>query len=271
MNPQIKLVVSDLDGTLLNQHHQVSRYTKKVFQALERHGVSIIIASGRHYEDVCLIASQLALNSCLITSNGARLHNAKGEVLYENPIPAHFAEKVLEISVNFPVHRNIYRGKEWLVEAENEPLLAIHHSSGFQYQFGDFSSIALENIDKFYFNAPHEILVKLEVALSKALKQDVAITFTSDCYLEVMNKGVSKGSILNQVLKQRNLTSEQVMAFGDGFNDVEMLNLVGHGVVMQNANPKMKALVDFQAEADANTQDGVAHYLNQYFFEGQLK
>lgn len=261
----IRLVVTDLDGTLLNPQHCISALSKQVLQALHAQGVDIMLATGRHYQDVYLLAQQLAIPTRLITSNGARVHNAKSELIYENHIPPGLVTEILALSAGFEVHRNLYQQDLWLVEEPNEPLLNIHHSSGFGYRLTDFSQLDPLHIDKFYFNAPHDKLVPLERLLQQQFGDQLYITFTTETYLEVMNKGVSKGRALEKVLAIKGISPEQVMAFGDGLNDVDMLNLVGHPVVMANAHTGLAAQVEQAHSALSNAEDGVARYLIEAF------
>jgi len=261
MKNNIQLVVSDLDGTLLNHDHRLSDSTRQAVQSLVKQGVQFMLATGRHYQDVHLIAQQLGVDMCLITSNGARVHNQSGDLLYENHMPAEYVEKVLALSRGFDIHRNLYQKDLWLVEEPHEALLAIHQSSGFAYQLSDFNQIDLKQIDKIYFTADHQTLIGLEELLNEHFSGKLNITFTSPEYLEVMNFGVCKGTALQRVLQQRGLDVSQVMALGDGMNDKEMLNLVGHGVVMENASDKVKSLLSGLAIAPSNAEDGVAQYL----------
>ena len=260
-----KLLVLDLDGTLLNAQHCLGDLTKQTLQQVAAHGVEIMIATGRHFQDVYLLAKQLQIPVSLITSNGARIHNPSGELLYENHIPAPLVSEVLRLSQGYSVHRNIYQGDVWLVEEENEPLLEIHHASGFAYAMTDFDQLDPDHIDKFYFNAPHETLLPLYDRLQQELGEQLYITFTTEIYLEVMNKSVSKGTALAQICQQRGIDAAEVMAFGDGCNDIEMLQWVGQPVVMQNARPELHQAVPEAARALSNIDEGVAQYLQANF------
>lgn len=261
----IKRVVIDLDGTLLNPDHIISQRSKRTIQQVAKTGIEFMLATGRHYQDVYLLAQQLQIPCQLITSNGARVHNQQAQLIYENHIPPELVSHILQISAGYEVHRNLYQQDLWLVEEANKPLLDIHHSSGFAYRITDFKQIDFSHIDKFYFNAAHEKLQPLHDRLQKQFGDQLYITFTTEIYLEVMNKGVSKGRALAKVLAQENSQAEQVMAFGDGLNDVDMLNFVGHPVVMANAAPGLKQKVPHAHIALSNAEDGVADYLERYF------
>jgi len=257
----VRLVVIDLDGTLLNGEHLIGDLTRKALQELHHQGMELMIATGRHFKDVYCLAQQLDVPVSLITSNGARIHSPEGLLLYENHIPENTAREILRISEEFDVHRNIYQGDMWWVEEPNLPLLEIHHASGFEYSIVDFDAIEYTHIDKFYFNASHNKLVPLEHQLRASLGSRLYITFTTEIYLEVMNLGVSKGKALSQLCANKGIESKEVMAFGDGLNDIDMLQWVGHPVVMGNAHALLKKSVPNAKVAKSNAEEGVANYL----------
>ena len=262
----VRLVVIDLDGTLLNGEHLIGDLTRQTLQTLHDQGVELMIATGRHFQDVHRLAQQLEVPVSLITSNGARVHSPEGQLLYENHIPETIAQEVLQISAGFDVHRNIYQGEKWWVEEPNLPLLEIHHASGFEYSIVDFGAIEHSHIDKFYFNAPHDKLVPLEQQLRSTFGEQLYITFTTEIYLEVMNLGVSKGTALSQLCSSKGIESKEVMAFGDGLNDIDMLQWAGHPVVMENAHPELQRAIPSAKMAPSNAQQGVAMYLQNCFF-----
>ncbi len=268
MDKQIKLVVSDLDGTLLGPDHKLSARTVATVQKLVERGYQFMLATGRHYQDVYLIAQQLGVEMNLITSNGARVHSHCGEVLFEDHMPKHLVEQVLAISSGYEVHRNIYQGDLWLVEEPHEALLAIHHASGFEYEIIEFAKTDLDYVDKIYFTAAHERLLELESKLKNQLAGQLHITFTSPEYLEIMNKGVSKGHALHIIKQRRGIDPSQVLALGDGMNDKEMLTVAGHGVVMANASDAVKQALPGLPIAKSNAEDGVADYLETYLLKG---
>lgn len=260
----IQLVVADMDGTLLDAEHKLTAKTIATVQALVGQGVEFMLATGRHYEDVYLMAQQLGVEACLITSNGARVHNHLGQVLYENHMPAVLVEQVLQASRGFELHRNLYQQDLWLVEEPHEALLAIHDQSGFRYQMTDFREMELSQVDKIYFTAEHEALVPLEKLLSSQFANVLSITFTSPEYLEVMNFGVSKAQALAKVLELKGKTAAHTLAFGDGMNDVSMLQLAGFGVVMENASDRVKDQLPHCLSTVSNAQEGVVQFIQQY-------
>ncbi len=260
----IRCLVLDLDGTLLNPNHVISPVNQAALAHWHQQGVQLAIATGRHYQDVYLLTQQLNLPITLITSNGARVHNPQQQLIYQNHIPAERVAQLLDLSAEFAVHRNIYQHDQWLVEQPNQPLLQIHHASGFAYRITDFAQMSHQHIDKFYFNASPNALAPLKARLDQQFGDQLSITYTTEIYLEVMNQGVSKGAALQALLAPQAINPAQVMAFGDGLNDVDLLQWVGHPVVMANAHSGLKQACCHAAQAPSNAEDGVARYLHQH-------
>lgn len=261
-----KVVVSDLDGTLLNKQHQVSARTRETLHTLVKRGIKFMVATGRHHVDVQGIRDTLGLDIFLITANGAVVHDKQDNCIYNQSLPSELAQQVVELPRHQDIRINLYQGDRWLVAQESPELLAFHQESGFGYQVVDPLRVDKQNINKIFFTAEsHEALLPLEASLLQRFGDALAITFASADSLEVMPKGVNKGNAVQAVLAQNGLRLEETIAFGDGMNDLEMLSLVGRGVVMGNAHDRlMKALPDHD-RTHSSDEDGVARYLERLF------
>ncbi|MGY5451049.1 Cof-type HAD-IIB family hydrolase [Agarivorans sp. MS3-6] len=256
-----QLIATDLDGTLLNAEHQISEHTLQTITYLYQQNVKFLIATGRHYIDVRPIADQFDFPMYLITSNGARVHNKQGEVLFRADLNSQQINKILAISANYPLHRNIYHEDNWYVEEENEYVRSFNQHSGFNYQVINFDELEHQHICKLFFVAEHDILLKLESDLNKEFGDNLNITFSLPDCLEVMAQKANKGEALNAVLKQKNIAAEDCIAFGDGLNDKEMLAIAGKGVIMANAHDRLKLTLPHLEQTLSNKENGVAEYL----------
>lgn len=260
------VVVSDLDGTLLNKQHQVSARTRETLHALVKRGIKFMVATGRHHVDVQGIRDTLGLDIFLITANGAVVHDKQDNCIYNQSLPVALAQQVVELPRHEDIRINLYQGDRWLVAQESPELLACHRESGFRYQVVDPLAVDKQNINKIFFNAAtHEELLPLEASLLSQFGEQLTITFASADSLEVMPKGVNKGNAVQAVLQQNGFSLDETIAFGDGMNDLEMLSLVGRGVVMGNAHDRLvKALPDHERTLSSD-EDGVARYLERLF------
>ena len=269
-----KLVVSDLDGTLLGPDHRLGDYTRAVLARLRDVGVELMLASGRHYMDVRALSAQLGSEGCLITCNGAAVNDGQGRLMQSSCIDQATVEFLLHDPLFASVHTNVFLTKAWLVEQAAPELLRYHQESGFRYQVVDFGGIGELDVLKVFFFGEHEHLVKLESAIQERVGDRLGTTFSLPQTLEVMTTGVSKGAALGMVLEDRGLSPADVICFGDGLNDLEMLSLVQNGagkaILMDNADPRLHADLPELEVIGSNRDESVARQLDALLQAGGL-
>lgn len=258
-----KLIVSDLDGTLLGSDHRVSDFTVETVKSLADKGYRFAIATGRHYLDVKAVAEKMDNVEFLITSNGARIHDHEGNQIYSDNLDISVVENLLEISKGFKGHRNIYKSEHWFVEKENKRLLEFYADSKFSYEIVDFKGLTYEGITKLFFIGPHEDLMSLERKIREKYDDSLNITLSLDDCLEVMSGHVSKGQALEKIFDLTGITAEQTVVFGDAMNDLEMLGLAGLPVVMENCHSDLKAKLGRYEITCSSSKNGVAKYLKE--------
>jgi len=266
----IKIVASDLDGTLLAPNHKLSTFTKKTLKELHEKGFTFIFATGRHHVDVAGIRETAGIPAYMITSNGARVHDQNDREMYSKNVPQDLVQTIINmIKDDSRIRVHLYRNDTWLISKEDEVLRAYHNESGFSYQLFDPNNAPTDGIAKVFFtdlNDDHEYLAAYEAKINAAFSDRVNVAFSSPMCLEVMGAGVSKGDALQAVAESLNLKLENCIAFGDGMNDVEMLSMAGKGLVMGTAHEKViRALPEIET-IGSNEDDAVAHYLHKELF-----
>ncbi|AKJ40850.1 sugar/pyridoxal phosphate phosphatase YigL [Pragia fontium] len=261
------IVASDLDGTLLQADHTLSPFAKDTLKLIAKHGVNFIFATGRHHIDVGQIRDGLGIDSYMITSNGARVHNAKGELLFSHNLDENIAYELYHIVNDSPdIETHVYRNDDWLTNRESEDLKNFHQESDFNYQLFEAHSMATDGICKvFYTCTDHQKLLRLEEKINARWGNQVHVTFSLDYCLEVMGAGVSKGRALQDVSGILGYGLKDCITFGDGMNDVEMLSMAGKGCIMQNASPRLKKTLPELEVIGSNVDDAVMHYLRKMY------
>ncbi|EGV33427.1 Cof-like hydrolase [Thiorhodococcus drewsii AZ1] len=261
-----RLVVCDLDGTLLNDDHRLGEHSRAVLNTLQDRGVQVLLASGRHYLDLQRIAEQLGSQGALISSNGALAHDSQGQMTHCHPIVPDCLDFLLRDPVFGRAHVNLYRVDGWLVETPKPLLLRYHQDSGFAYRMTDFATLDESPVLKvFYYAEDPDYLQDLEHRILDRHGDQLDTTYALPVVLEVMAKGVSKGEALADMVQRLGLNAAEVIAFGDGRNDLEMLRYAGKGVLMANADPRLKeALPDLEV-IGSNAEESVATYLRTLF------
>jgi Cof subfamily protein (haloacid dehalogenase superfamily) len=264
------VVASDLDGTLLTPEHSLSPYTKKILQALRKKDIHFIFATGRHHIDVSQMRENMEIDAFMITSNGARVHDSVGNLIFSRNIKPALASEIAKECIDDPlVYTHIYRSDHWLINKEDTYSLSFHKDSQFSYEFFNPLDFETDDVAKIYFTTCdydlHPHLIKLKNRLDEKYGNQVSIAFSSLNCLEVMGENVSKGSALKNVVEKLGFGLQNSVAFGDGMNDYEMLKMVGKGCIMQNASTDLKEKLPELEIIGSNADDAVPHYLEKLF------
>lgn len=263
---KIKAVISDLDGTLLNAHHMLSDFSKSVVKRLTEEGIHFMIATGRHHLDASRIKEKLGVDAYLITANGATVANKEGELIYQAILPREIVEDILSIDVKEGVFKNLYQGEHWLMEESDKVFDQYYQEGDFQYTLCTFSDYLDKPINKVFFTAlDHNNLVAIADQVKRRYGDAIAVTFSMPECLEFMPKGVNKGVAILETIKHFDLCPEDVIAFGDGLNDLEMLQVVGKGYLMGNAHRLLKEQLPELEIIGHHSDDAVAHKLVKLF------
>lgn len=263
-----RAAISDMDGTLLNVHHQIGEFTQKTLHKLAKKQVDIVLATGRAYVDVASILRILQLdNVATVTSNGAEVHNGKGELIYSNYLPEDLAFEIMQETFdNSRICMNSYQAEDWFINTDVPSLMKYHKDSGFSYQIVDFKQHHGRNTQKvFFIGRTLEDLLPLEIRLKEKFGDKTSIIYSTPQCLEVMNKNVSKATALSALISQREYGLRDCIAFGDGLNDVEMLAEVGKGCIMANADIRLIERLPDLEKIGHHKNESVASYLRAIF------
>lgn len=263
-----KAVICDMDGTLLNGEHKVSDRSRKIIKHITEKGVKVFLASGRPYPDIQYFKKSLGLNSYIISSNGAVVHDeTEKEIMYYS-LEKELLSKILALPFG-KLHRNLYTRDSWYVEIALQELLQFHKESGFAFQ--QISNLEEKNDGNatklFYLDESEKNILNFERVLKDNFQDKVSITLSTPNCLEIMKKGVNKGRAVQDTMEKLGISLEEVVAFGDGLNDYEMLSIVGNPFVMSNGSPRLLEALPHVAKAPKNTEDGVAQILENIFLK----
>lgn len=283
---EIKLIALDLDGSLLNSRGEVSEQNLSAIRAVEETGVLVTIATGRRFRDARPVGLQTRLNAPLITHNGALTKYADSlEVVDVAVLPHEAAVRVLQVGRDFGIDAMLSadsRGKGTLfydnLSADNVPLqkyLAwsrrIHgdEASDAIRQVGSLEQILSETEPiHISFSGTCANMEKLNATLAQEVGSAVkvlATVYTAQNFtlLDILHPMASKGYGLKKFAARHNLEPQNVMAIGDNFNDLEMLEFAGTPVVMGNADPQLLENPTFH-ETSSNDESGVAAAIEKF-------
>lgn len=260
----IKLVALDMDDTLLNGQQEISPRTADCIRRAVAQGVTVTIATGRMFSSARPFAQGLGLDVPLITYNGALIKGVlSGETLLHRPIAADVARQVLAL----------FREKDWYIQTYVDDQLYVAELNDKVRYYENLAKVTATVLgDEFYTRpqSPSKMLAMADpdqIAMMKETLQALLIdrlylAVSKPTYLEMVNPAVNKGTALAFLADRLGIKREQVMAVGDSFNDLDMIEYAGWGVAMGNAPDAVKQQA--QAVVATNTNEGVAEAFESY-------
>lgn len=260
----IRLIATDLDGTLLNNEHKISDYNKKVISAVNEKGIKVILSTGRPTSAATKFLDDLNIETDMISFNGAMITDRKGNILYENNLESSIGKKLIEIAKKYKIYYQGFLGERWnLSDAKSKWLDFYISIAKINNYIVGFDNMKDFSFSKFMFIGENEILKEIAEELDKKLKDKVYYAFSRPVYLEVHSPKVSKANALCFLLNKYDIKKENVMAFGDNNNDIEMLEIAGISVAVDNAENSVKEKAKYITKS--NIENGVGYFINEYF------
>lgn len=276
----IRLVAIDLDGTLLNSRREISEGNRQaLLQAVER-DVQVVIVTGRRYHSALPLVSLIPCPMTLITSNGALISTASGEVLHQDFLPRKVAQQVLKVGRQYrPYSVAIFHtpGSGQVTMQDNAvdegPLGWYVRTSPEGLRLVPDLEAALDRdpIQVMIGGPPARIEPAETLLATSPLSSSIHLTWTkylttNISILDVMNRGCSKGRALKIWAERCGIRPGEVMALGDNHNDVEMLQYAGLPVLMGNHCPELHR--PNWTVTLPNDEDGVAAAIHNYVLGG---
>ena len=260
----IRLIATDLDGTLLNNEHKISDYNKKVISAVNEKGIKVILSTGRPTSAATKFLDDLNIETDMISFNGAMITDRNGNILYENNLESSIGKELIEIAKKYKIYYQGFLGERWnLSDAKSKWLDFYISIAKINNYIVGFDNIKDFSFSKFMFIGENEILKEIAEELDKKLKDKVYYAFSRPVYLEVHSPKVSKANALCFLLNKYDIKKENVMAFGDNNNDIEMLEIAKISVAVENAENALKEKAKYITKS--NIENGVGYFINKYF------
>lgn len=267
----IDLIISDIDGTILDDQHQVDPKLKDMIPLLNREKIPFVLASARSPLGMEPISRELGLgDNPLACYNGALVIKGNPqayETIIEHPLDKKEIRTFLElVKAEFPsVSINLYSGKDWIADRLDKWVQIEAAITGEQPMIQNVLMPVLNAqmpVHKLLLIDQAPIIQKLHDYLQTLDFPKTAFYLSKDNYIEVTAKHVSKEQALYEIAQYYQVPLEQVMTIGDNFNDLPMLRLAGLGVAMGNAPEAVKTKA--KAVTKSNNEHGVAEALEKY-------
>lgn len=262
----IKLLALDLDDTLLDSGLKISSDCIATIQAARKKGIRVTISTGRMYQSALPYAQQLEIDVPLITYQGAWVKNSlTEEILYYQPLDYELSRQTMEFFRDFGVHYHSYYNDELCMEQLSE------EGNYYSRLAGVKPLIVKDLIDELHRNDAmkimaitdnQKVLLEMESELRSRFGSSLYITRSKPYFLEVMSRRASKANALQVITNHYGIDRKEVMAVGDSYNDIDMIEWAGLGVAMGNAFDPVKEAADFVTTS--NDEAGVAEAIRRF-------
>ena len=276
----IKLIASDMDGTLLNNKHDIDKETVEAIAKAEECGITFAISTGREYDSVKDVLAKHNIRCQCVLSNGAEYRDEDGNILAVINIKEESAKKIMEIMKANKMSSRIFTDKGVFTISTREEALqeVIFRVKSFEPGISDekarelaksqsfFKNLQyIDDIDKFFedgIEVRKFVAFHGDIDLIKRMKEEIgrieglAISSSFSDNIEITDVNAQKGIILEKVSKEMGLKNEEVMILGDSFNDYSMFEIFEESVAMKNAIPEVKEIAKYIT--DSNDKLGVA-------------
>lgn len=267
---KVQLILSDIDGTILDDNHQIDRQLPMTIQKLKEKELPFILASARSPKGIIPLAQALGLiDFPIVCYNGALIIEStlrRNQFIAEHPLREKEVVRIIsELKENFPhVAINLYSGMDWIVEQTDEWVaqeMNITDDSPLHMSFEHYFDLK-KHTHKLLLIEEAAVINQVQEYLESLNLPDVSIYLSKDNYLEVTSTHVSKEQALLDIADYYNIPLTNIMAFGDNFNDLPMIKRAGIGVAMGNAPEEVKQGADIVT--DSNNEHGVTRIIAQY-------
>ena len=271
----IRLICLDMDGTLLaDDHATVPADNVRALAAAAERGAAVCIASGRAWDLLRGVHRQLPFVKYAILSNGAAVLDVEREEwLYRNCLPEEARIRLIDLLLDWGVPFEVYAGGRNYIQADRrEQVIA----SALSPQFGEVlrtcsrfpadlnAALPVGEVEKIHvFHVPPER--REELAAKAEAWGPLSVTSSFENNMEFIAHGVNKGAAAQVLCARLGWTAEQVMAFGDAGNDLELLSWARWSFAMANGSPEARVAARYHTAS--NTEAGVARGVERYFLD----
>ncbi len=263
-----RMIVLDLDGTLTNRNKEITSKTKEALFELKRQGGIIVLASGRPTYGIMPLARELELHETggyILSYNGGRIIDlSTGEAVFSKELPVESNEKIIKLSKDHGV--NVLTYEDDVIITPNALDEYVQKEAFINKlkvkEVSNMEAYATFPVVKFMMLEEGEILQMVEPKVKAYLGRDYSVYRSEPYFLEILPKGIDKAASLERLLSRLSMTKEEMIACGDGYNDLSMIEYAGLGVAMENAVLPVKKAADYITYS--NNDDGVAHVIEKF-------
>lgn len=265
MTGKIKLVATDIDGTLVKWDTRVSDGVKNCVKKLQENGVKVVLVTGRMHCATKHLRDELELNSPVVSYQGGLIKDSDGKTLYQENLDSDYAKEIINWAHKNDVHLNLYIDDKLYVEKDDDCVKRYTDGKFVPYTVCPFESLKIENVNKIlaidYGNAER---VTGWVNELQAKFPELYIVKSTPFFCEIGSPMAKKSLGVEFLAKHWNLSQDEILTIGDQNNDIELLKAGGVKVAMGNATPELKECANFITDSVEN--DGFVKAIDKFCF-----
>lgn len=269
-----KILVLDLDGTLTNDNKIITPKTKEALEHMLSLGHQVVLASGRPTVGVLPVARELQLqryDSYILSYNGGSILNCKtNEVIYSRTLPDDIVPELFSLADKIPMGMMTYN--------DTGIIANMHHDEFMELEAG-INHLALQHFENplAQLNAPVnkclgttsiEKAPQVEKLFDERFGKRISVSRSEPFFIELVPKGIDKAASLERLCELLHCSRNDMIACGDGFNDLSMIRYAGIGVAMENAQKPVREAADYITYS--NNDDGIAHVIEKFILQASV-
>ena len=242
----IKLIATDIDGTLLNYDRTVPDRLMSCLESLKSHGVKVVTVTGRMYKAAIKIYKQLNFKDALVSYQGGQINNFDGKILYQKVLDKNQIQKGINWARKNDVHIQIYNNDNLYAESDNDFIKRYSYEQNVPYEIVNFDDLNPEYTSKMLaidFNDPDRVTAWIE-ELTKIFPECFIVKSTPN-FCEISHKNANKYDAVKFLQNYYGLKDDEVLTIGDQNNDLALLQAGGVKVAMGNATDELKSCATY--------------------------
>ena len=258
-----KMLVIDMDDTLLTDDHKVSDENKEMLLKAQEKGVHVILASGRPTPAMTAYAKELQMDSYMISYNGAVITDLKEDkVLFEQTLTQEQIHELYDYSLKSKTHIITYLDGEVVSETSSEYIDIELNITGLEHnKVSDFKAAVNSSAVKCILLEEPSYLKEVEKDLKKAMPH-LSVSMSKPFFLEVAQNGIDKAASIKILAEKLNILQSEIIAVGNAGNDLTMIEYAGLGVWVDNVTPELRDKGDVIVAS--NNNHGVAEVVRRF-------
>jgi Cof subfamily protein (haloacid dehalogenase superfamily) len=264
-----RLIVSDLDGTLLKSDHTLSDYTKAVIHKVSEQGIDFMLATGRLFGGARQYSKELNLNTPILACNGALIKEAAGKLLYGRPIQDEALAKVFRLLTEKNYYFHCYGEENFYTKNLGNSLAGFYAFNAERPEEERFPMIEIDPMELIGKDTIYKVLTnckgedaRKELYSELIAIEGISVTVSWSDTFDICADQVSKASAIHRYAAEKGIEPSDIICFGDNYNDIEMIRYAGLGIAVGNAVDELKEAADYVTES--NDADGVAKAIEKF-------